>query len=263
MANNINISLLDLWRPNWLRGKGLTEQDKPRRGVLHITGRTTYLNAEKKQKPPLEYLGYDNFLLPGHSFSNYAIDPWGTIAVYAPENIRPWSQGWGKYGGKKLLMSRIHSGEYVVPDWWFDNWVGRAGLEKNRVVGNLDDLVYSDDNSPNSRSFSVEFIQYGNQYLLTEAQYISGHALCLEVCLRNGIPFASPWMLGHEDIDPFLYPPGRGDRHGGWDPGARRVKPRFCWRCMLTGNREHSGTLCNCILPTPEKPEWAQMESVK
>jgi len=262
----IEYTLLDVFTPDWLRKKGLKRQGTPRQGVLHITGRTTYLRAESRRLSPLKYLGYNNMLRPGNSFSHYAIDPWGTIAVFAPEYIRPWSQGWSKYNGKDTLMERILSGELVLPDWWKAAWVGHKGLEKDAVVRNLDDLIFSDASGPNERTFSVEFIQYGNQYLLTEAQYRSGYTLCLEVCTRNGIPLAPPFVLGHEDVDPFPYPPGRGGKGGGWDPGARRKKPRFCWTCMFTNDFYHSDPqggndkrLCKCVLPTPEQPEWAKV----
>lgn len=259
MAEKPKYTTLPIWIPDWLRQKGLRQQDVPRQGYVHITSRKTYMRAESKKLPPLKYLGYHGMLKPGNSFSHYAIDPWGVRGLFAPEHIQAWSQGWGKYGGKIKLISRTRAGELVIPDWWNDAWLGKKSVIKDHTIENLGDMLYPDVNSPNTRSFSCEFIQWNNQYLLTEAQYISGHELFLEVCARNGIPFAHPFVLGHEDVDPFKYPPGRGDKHGGWDPGARRAKPRFCWTCFFTNNFHHDGSYCKCVLPTPEQPIWAKM----
>lgn len=210
--------------------------------TAHITGRATYLNAERRGEHPLIYLG-NAFGKPGRSFAHYSVDPWGQVGCTAPESERAWAQGWGTYGGRDGLLKKLSRGELKVPAWWLSFWGPRG-------FGTPVDLVVGD--SPNYRSISIEFIQYGNQFRLTLAQYRSGHALMMDIAFRNGIgKLELPTVRGHEDVDPW----GRGTDAGGWDPGAHRVHgpARFSWEAMLNGPAE----MPHEAIATPPRPKWA------
>jgi len=212
--------------------------------VMHITGRATYLNAERRRKHPLIHLG-DSFGKEDSSFAHYSVDPWGQIGCTAPERERPWAQGWGAFGGRRGLKQKLASGALEVPAWWLEYW----GTFDD-CMSPLDLLIDPLADSPNDRSVAIEFIQYGNQFLLTEAQYAAGYSLLHDICFRNGILCEPPYIRGHEDTDPW----GRGTKDGGWDPGARRVAPRFNWGVMFNGLIEASAGM---MISTPPRPEWA------
>jgi N-acetyl-anhydromuramyl-L-alanine amidase AmpD len=265
--------------PIYLRRSPVTELSaKPRdvrdqklpakRIVLHVTGRQTYLNAKKAKQPPLERIE-EYFTKDGNPFAHYAIDPWGRRLQIAEESERPWAQGWAKYGGKKKLFKELEEGKRIAPNDWQSHW--RVSLNFNPFQTFVQTVLGGVD-TPNDRSIAIEFIQYGNQFKLTEAQYYSGHILMRDIALRHEMPFDFDCddrqsFFGHEDVDPW----GRMDKNGqGWDPGAIRDKPRFCWHCMLTLDFSHLDYigrlppvnrrtgLCRCILPTPPMPEWAR-----
>lgn len=213
--------------------------------VVHITGRSTYLNAEKRKVAPLQHLG-EYFDRRGRPFAHYSVDPWGRIACHAPETETPYAQGWKDYGGRSGLLSKITSGELEVPQWWQIFW----GL--NDTVATPASLVPADAYSGNDRSVTIEFIQWGNQYRLTVAQYVWGSILVDDIARRHDINKTDPrCILGHEDLDPWA----RGDAVGGWDPGARRGTPRFSYDALFTPSVVVGTPTC---IATPPVPDWAR-----
>lgn len=216
------------------------DQQLPAQTVcLHITGRSTYINAAKRKVPPLQHLG-EYFDKTGNPFSHYSIDPWGRIACHADEKQRPQSQGWAALGGYHAVQA-LHP-----PSWWFDEENGWPKL--NHPI----DLLPDDCHTPNDRSVSIEFIQWGNQFRLTESQYEAGHALVVDICSRHGLPLERGVVLSHEDVNPWT----RGTKAGGWDVGAIREDPRFCWECFL-GWDAAKWWDCGAIIETPPMPHWA------
>lgn len=243
------VSSLVNWRPK--RFPSGAAQSRPERVVVHVTGRATYLNAKKQQLSPLVHLGINNFLVPGGGRrAHYAVDPWGSVGCYAPENQRPMAQGWNTYKtaykgytGRDGVKRGLAAGQLVIPAWWQKAW---ALLQDPR------DLLQPKADSPNYRAVAVEFILFDNQYLLTEAQYATGFMLLADICSRNDIPLDPKHVYGHEDVDPW----GRGDAAGGWDPGAARAQPRVGWGGLLGQPWLDASAL---VLPTPEKPPWAAL----
>lgn len=237
--------------------RNVTDQAQVRRVVCHITGRQTWLHAEKARVHPLALIE-DYFDDAGNPFAHYCIDPWGTMIQIALETEQPWAHGWAAFGGRKGLEEKLFKGDLVVPSWWLQQWGylghGPTALVPPRLGGGNDESV------------AIEFIQYGNQFLLTEAQYLVGHILLRDITTRHGIHLE--WsaagrfndnlsgILGHEDLNPWE----RGDAKGGWDPGALRESPRFCWTCMLDlgAHVTDSGRSCGLVLATPIKPDWLQ-----
>lgn len=267
------------------------KQISPRRVVVHITGTSTYINAASRGLPPLDYLYKKHFGVRGHVFAHYTVDPWGRIYQYASEQHRSWAQGWsGRYGTYQQLLTSLQSGERVPPEWWLRIWnptlrelavLGFPRFKRRRVPHTrtpLDLIVPA--TSPNTRTVSIEFIQYqpgpvlrwelgtsrykkvhrrlSHNRKLTFAQYSAGGALIKDICFRHAIPLLKGFILGHEDIDPW----GRGTPSGGWDPGAHRKVPRFSWEEMLgqIPPQIPSSTRKNICLPTPPIPPWARMD---
>lgn len=240
-------SLID-YIPSKLRNEGAAKMPL-RRGVIHITGRDTWLNAQKRGMPSLKHLGDNNFLIDGADFSHYAVDPWGRIAVYAAEDTTSWAQGWNALGGKSAVA------EMTPPSWWTATWKSVHSISRQTNVSRVTDLIFVDDGGANTRAFSIEFIQYGNQLLLTEAQYYYGSRLIQNICRRHGIPPAPPYVVGHEDVNPWE----RGSQYGGWDPGARGTGNSFCWNCMLASSPRtaaSSALKSGMAIKTPVMPDW-------
>lgn len=231
---------------------------------LHITGRATWNNAVKWKQHPLARVE-DYFNDAGRPFAHYCIDPWGRIIQIAEELERPWAQGWGAYGGYRGLEKKLNSGELKVPEWW-----GQS-LSWDRDVVDMQtplDLV-DPGKTPNDESVAIEMIQYGNQFKLTTSQYLAAAVLCLDISFRHCLSINPINVLGHEDADPW----GRGNRYGGWDPGAGRVngKPRWCWSTFwgmfdMELVDRHCGQhkphkvegrqWCEAVIATPKKSAW-------
>jgi len=217
--------------------------------VIHITGRQTYQHAEKKKIAPLKRI--ELVTAPKGNWAHYYIDPWGRALCIAPETVVPHSQGWSQYGGRSGLKRKIQSKELIVPQWWLSTWDDCQSLGSNRIdspVAIIDKKLYSG----NDRTVSIEFIQYGGQCKLTEAQYKVGREFLLDICARHRLEFKRPDIIGHEDLDPW----GRGNKNRGWDPGAwpKDGKETFCYECML---RPEQGCTCKAKIPTPPMPDWA------
>lgn len=63
----------------------------------------------------------------------------------------------------------------------------------------------------------------------TDAQHEAIEDLAADVFGRHAITPARTALVGHEDVGPL----DRWDAGGGWDPGARRARPRFDWGRVL------------------------------
>lgn len=229
--------------------------------VDHITGRATWNNAQRNKQDPLQRI--DNyFTSDGKPFAHYTIDPWGAIIQVAYERERPWAQG----------LSRAQSLK-KPPDFWLEYWNKTPWGFSNvaQLLSCLHDTFAFDQaqsrqppHSPNDRAIAIEHIQYGNGFKLTAAQYRMSHMLHIDIAMRHemaslhdgGLPAMRRLLqiLGHEDVNPWE----RGTKAGGWDPGALRKKPRFCWYCLTTLDFTHGGRFkrCPAVRDTPKMPEW-------
>lgn len=272
------------WQTRDVRDQKLPAQ----RIVCHITGTSTFINAAIKGVPPLDHLE-DYFDDAGRPFAQYSVDPWGRVRCHALETETPWAQGWDAYGGREKLFDALAAGSRVLPEWWQRAHEAAPGASSVAAFRNL-----FRDGTPNDRSVAVEFIQWQRghaepissirgakivwipegktNYKLTIAQYLVGNMLLHDIALRHRIAWPEedqlpngqtyfdaterfPNFLGHEDCDPW----GRGTKSGGWDPGALRVSPRFCWWCMLhLEHAKNNGVGLDCMIPTPEMPSWAK-----
>lgn len=246
--------------------------------VVHITGTSTFINAMKRKRSPLDQVE-DYFDNAGNPFAHYTVDPWGRIRQHAEEIERPWSQGWGALGGRKKLLKDLENAKRIVPDWWFiEHGLGQEIHRKTNDQKDSMKLLFP-TGTPNDRSVSIEFIQWQpgkvvrkkyvgkRNYKLTMAQYLIGNLLTRDIAIRHGKTFPEfpeerhrtnhgqrMLLLGHEDCDPW----GRGKaKTGGWDPGALRPKgKRFCWECFFTLDFNYCD--CKCVIPTPKMPDWAK-----
>jgi len=216
--------------------------------VLHITGRATYLNAEKRKRPPLDWLSL-YFSKAGNPFAHYSVDPWGRIACHADERQTPYAQGWAEYGGADGLARKLAKGKLKVWDWWKARWNHLAARRPGSpcCLSPLD-LLAPEQATPNVRSVAIEFIQHGGQLKLTAMQYVNGHELLADICARHHIPLDQAHVYGHSDADPW----GRGTAAGSWDPGAPGDSPTFSWEAMFAGAPDE------LAIETPRMPSWAK-----
>jgi len=237
-----------------------TYQGHVERVYLHITGRQTWLNAKRVQQCPLDRLGRILFEKPGYpAFSTYSMDPWGRARCHGGEDMRSWAQGY-----KRGTHKKIQDGRLLPPRWWVEAWAD-VDMNMGLVEREHEDLVtvaspldlLGGQTSPNKYSVSIEFVQWGGQTRLTQAQYINGADLVLDICHRHDIPHNRLHVLGHEDVTPWW----RDDAGGGWDPGAHRVDQRFDWETMLClplSNEQRARELLvrSSVYPTPKRPGW-------
>jgi len=214
--------------------------------VGHITGLATWRNAERNKQHPLARLRDILFCNPkNESCSTYAIDPWGEIWQYCRESQRPWAQG----------LNVSSAAAKVPPRWWLEEWAD-FGLEHPLgLVGGRD---------PNINSISIEVVQWGGQYCPTRTQYLACSRLIADCCERHELLCDPLHVIGHEDVNPWA----RGDAGGGWDPGARRGKPRWDWDFMLGlvdaaledvgGQNAAIDVLiaAGLAIETPDRPAW-------
>uniref|UniRef100_A0A6H1Z7T0 Putative N-acetylmuramoyl-L-alanine amidase n=1 Tax=viral metagenome TaxID=1070528 RepID=A0A6H1Z7T0_9ZZZZ len=270
IPESLKVSPLARLAPFFGKPRDVTDQPVPARRVcLHITGRATWNHAVKYKQHPLARIE-DYFDEAGNPFAHYTIDPWGTIIQSAYETERPWAQGWGAYGGQAGLRKKLRSGSLKIPGWYakYGGIASPLGLMAKPGDGVVD--------TPNDGAIAIENVQYGNQFLLTEAQYMAGHMLVLDIIGRHqmvpqivgysgaqliSLVRRNLQLFGHEEADPW----GRGNQAGGWDPGALRKAPRFCWSCFISlnfGGCPHGAqtvngrSMCRAVLPTPPKPDW-------
>jgi hypothetical protein len=175
---------------------------------------------------------------------------------------RPWHAGYRRGHSKRSLRRR------EPPRWWSEGWLDvdmnvglvEAQYEEPITIEHPVDLIGS-SRSPNFESLAIEFVQYGNQFLLTTQQYAIGSALVRRLCARFDIPTNRLGVLGHEDLTPWY----RQDAGGGWDPGQHRSKPRFDMDAMLElalyKGEEQRRKLVNLVsqriaIGTPTMPAW-------
>jgi len=215
--------------------------------VLHITGRSTYLNAEKYKKPPLEWLSL-YFNKAGNPFAHYSVDPWGRIACHADEKQTPYAQGWAEYSGPDGLARKLAKGKLKIWDWWRARWEHLPSRRGGPCCLSPFDLLTPEQKTPNTRSVAIEFIQHGGQLKLTTMQYINGHELLADICARHELPIDQAHVLGHEDLDPWA----RGSASGGWDPAGAGSAIQFSWDGMFTGQPDE------LAIETPKQPSWAR-----
>lgn len=176
--------------------------------------------------------------------------------------------------------------KYEVPRWWTDHNVHLFLPKRPRILERTTthvmwkkmprekleylytplDFLDADERSPNDNSISVECIQWQRSYKawdsltyvnkkLTTAQYVALHNLVFDRCSAWGIdPYNRRQIRGHEQTNPWT----RGTRKGGWDPGAQRDEPNFCWDCMRTLDFTHGGKydLCPSVIKMPRKKPW-------
>lgn len=255
-----------------------SKETTKRRVIVHITGRSTWNNARKRKQNPLTRLaryfcGYksaDSRALnrKGRACATYAIGPWGEVIRLMEDEYRPWSACYPRAHASKRKARKLE-----VPRWWAEEWQDidpNLGLLEKQYPDTMSidhpvDLIGT-SRRPNFESLAIECVQWGNQYLLTRAQYRSLSDLLLKLCERWGIPHNRLGVVGHEDLTPWT----RGDAGGGWDPGALRATPRFDWQAALTlchmPAREATAMLDAMVedglaIDTPERPDWLKAAS--
>lgn len=122
----------------------------------------------------------------------------------------------------------LESGKWreVVPahDLWDREW--RSDVVKNP-------LDICNKVSPNFAYIGIELPPLkdatSDGLYFTEEQHNAVANLATDIFARHAIVPTRRRICGHEDLNPL----DRWDAHGGWDPGARRERPRFNWERVL------------------------------
>lgn len=197
--------------------------------VVHTTGRGIVAKARRKlQSPSDSDIGdYVVEYYRKRSIVHYCITWEGVIHQLMPDNWRGAHVGIGRERDWRGIL-RNERKRYLSGAWEKDiNNDISVRRWRNRWPGWKSPQHMYPTKSPNACYIGVELVP------LDDATYTDDQYSALEVLLNDRAQ-AHHWplywkdstrLVGHEDIDAY----GRWDKHGGWDPGALRAKPRFDW----------------------------------
>lgn len=133
---------------------------------------------------------------------------------------------------------------YLNGTWVTDFPIGVVKLWRDRWPGVKSPQHLFPSEHANSDFVGIEMIPLAGDQLeralrpglrFTAAQHTAAAALLADLGRRHGWPLLpTPWwrtsrLVGHEDVG--LH--NRTDVGGGWDPGAMRLRPRWCWPTVL------------------------------
>ena len=196
---------------------------------VHTSGRGIVKRAHRAGIDPVEFAvayyqeaKYSAGYVIGWDGTIYQIgsdmDRYSHIGVSAEERVRYLSGGW------------VDSVPTTALDLWLGHW--RHCSSPQHIFP---------WKSANDCYLGAECIPLPHQTLhglwYTERQHAAVARLYLDRAkvygwgspdMSSGATLPFRRLLGHEDLDAY----GRWDSHGGWDPGALRAKPRFCWRTV-------------------------------
>jgi N-acetyl-anhydromuramyl-L-alanine amidase AmpD len=156
---------------------------------------------------------------------------WGGVAelhAVCDEETIAWHIGLDSQRGD---LERLNDDRWEAmikrPDLWHRSWSGVRGRDGKLVVTPADIFRPL---TPNAGYVGLELIplEPADRALglwFSDAQHAAVAELAADVWARHGIAPSRLALCGHEDLNPI----DRWDAGGGWDPGARRERPRFDW----------------------------------
>lgn len=192
---------------------------------VHTSGRGVLKKAAQYSMSPIEAaLAYYQ---SAEFSSHYVIDYDGaTYQITADDRrvshvgLTPEARGYYLNGRWKTMVSQVGLAT------WTSRW-GRvaspAGLYPSRYPNS--DYVGAEC-LPRKETLTDSSADW-----YTDSQYEAVARLAIDLARRHrwpGLWSITSRLLGHEDLSPLT----RWDRSGGWDPGARRPKPRFSWAAV-------------------------------
>lgn len=163
---------------------------------------------------------------------HYTVDYDGTIFQMMPDDWRGAHVGISRKERKAYLSG---TWEEELPPGIINQWMARWYWPILHGFKSPQNLYPG--RSPNGFYVAIEMVPLleptKENLWFTDAQHEAVADLAMDLARRHNWPplwALSPRLLGHEDLDAYA----RWDkRHGGWDPGALRKRPRFSWEKVL------------------------------
>lgn len=156
---------------------------------------------------------------------HYVIGHDGTLVAICDEDVVAWHVGLSQDQRELLTDGRWR--ELVAhPELWDRAWKPHGVLSPAQLWPGT---------SPNRAYLGVELVPLapadrGRDGLwFSPAQHHAVAELAADILARHAIAPVHGCVVGHEDLTPVA----RWDKGGGWDPGARRERPRFDWGRVL------------------------------
>lgn len=191
---------------------------------VHTTGGTIVRKARRAGADPLEY-ALDFYLAPESYFPHYVCGwrGWrgGELVQVCDEGEIALHVGLGR-----AELTAYRDGSWrkrIDPARWDQAWSSFYPMPLRLYPGT----------TPNKAYVGLELLPLpeagADGLYFTPEQHETAAELAGDILARYALRAARRRICGHEDLNPLT----RWDGGGGWDPGARRARPRFDWSRVL------------------------------
>lgn len=195
-----------------------------RRGLaVHTTGSGLLDAARRRKLTPLAYA--ERYYGAAKYYPHYVAGWDGTLIAVCDEDAVAWHVG-VTAEQRGLLAGDGWRHEVAHPELWDRAWQPHGVTMPAQLWLPA---------SPNRCYVGLELVPLEPADRGREGLWFSPHQhdlvaeLAGELVARHGLALTRQVLVGHEDLNPL----GRWDKGGGWDPGARRDRPRFDWTRVL------------------------------
>lgn len=186
---------------------------------VHTTGGGIVESAEKAGSSPT-MVAVEYYLRPDSFFPNYVC---GYAGHAGGELVQVCDEG------EVALHAGLNAGDLSA--YRDGSWRKKIdAAEWDRAWAPLPHPLHLYPGSTPNRAFvGLELLPLAHDLpsglRFSDAQHETVIALAADMMARYAIPPDRHRFVGHEDLTPLT----RWDKGGGWDPGARRARPRFDW----------------------------------
>lgn len=197
--------------------------------AVHTTGSGVLDHADDAHEDPIawtvRYYG-------GAPFHPHYVGGWrGELVAVCDEDAIAYHVGLDADRGDVALLRAGGGWDTRIPraDLW------RAAWAPLGVRAPADLMTYGGRVSANAFFLGLELIplrpaaRAGGLWFSPEQHELVAR-LAADVFARYALAPSRRALLGHEDLNPL----DRWDAGGGWDPGARRERPRFDWQAVYS-----------------------------
>lgn len=189
---------------------------------VHTTGSGIVESARRAGADPLEW-AVSYYLRPTSYHPHYVIGWDGAVIALCDEDHVAPHVGFAESERVAYDRPTWHRGT-MAP--WIDAW---------RPRGISSPLQLYPGSTPNRAFIGVELLPLeqaarAGGVWFSPLQHEAVADLAADIFARYALLPRADHLVGHEDLNPLR----RWDAGGGWDPGARRARPRFDWPLVFS-----------------------------